>query len=186
MSSPRHASARFIAVVGLLVLSALDSGQPLQAQQPINGYYEFSGMWWGNYALDPGRARAAVLAALAALHMPVYQEGFYLYGSFLDTRTTDNYEARLTIQPLAPASAGTRIGVRIGGFGTHRQVCARILDEIARHLEAARRGPPAPGVVLVPGPAGMTGPPPLVILRPPVTVSLPPPPAPPPPPIPAK
>jgi hypothetical protein len=178
---------RFAVALGLLLLPALHCGQTLQAQRPIDPYYEYSGMWLGNYAIDPGRARVAVLAALANMHMPVYQEGFYPYGSFLDTKTPDNYEARLTILPLGRAGEATQIGVRIGGFGTHRQVCARILDEIARHLDAARRGPPAPGVLVVPAP-GRAGPPPLIIVRPGATVapSAPPPTPAPPPPVPVK
>lgn len=187
MPSPRRAGLRFAAALGLLLLSALHSAQTLEAQHPIDAYYEVGGMWCGRYDIDPGRARVAVLAALADLHMPVYQEGFFPSGSFLDTRTPDNFETRLTILP-GRCGAGTQIGVRIGGFGTHFKVCARILDEVARHLDAARRGPPAPGVLVVPGAAGMAGPPPLIIVRPSSTAAPPPalPPPPPPPPIPAK
>ncbi|HMF13619.1 MAG TPA: hypothetical protein VKE94_14975 [Gemmataceae bacterium] len=121
----------------------------------------------------------ASLAPVAA----VGQEGFYPYGgSFLDTKTPDNFEARLTILPLGRYGVGTQVRVCIGGFGTHRKVCARILDEIARHLDAARRSPPAPGVVVLPAVGGMAGPPPLIIVRPGSTA----PPAPPPPPTPVK
>lgn len=184
MPSPSRASVRFAVAAGLLLLPALYSGQTLQAQRPSDPYYEYSGMWLGNYAIDPGRARVAVLAALANLHMPVYQEGLLPYGSIFDTKTPDNYEARLTILPLGRTGEATRIGVRIGGFGTHRQVCARILDEIARHLDEARRSPPAPGVLVVPAPAGRTAPPPLIIVRPGATAPPPTPPQPPPPPTP--
>lgn len=178
MPSPTRAWVHLAAAVGFLLLSAWYCGPTLRAQRPIDAYYEYSGMWLGNYAIDPGRARVAVLAALANMHMPVYQEGFFPYGSFLDTKTPDNFEARLTILPLGRAGTATQIGVRIGGFGTHRQVCARILDEIARHLDAARRSPPAPGVLVVPAPAGRTALPPLIIVRPGTTAApaaLPPP-----------
>lgn len=187
MPFPSRASVRFAVAVGLLLLPILYSGQTLHAQRPSDPYYEFSGMWLGNYAIDPGRARMAVLAALANLHMPVYQEGLLPYGTIFDTKTPDNYEARLTLLPLGRTGEATRIGVRIGGFGTHRQVCARILDEIARHLDEARRSPPAPAILVIPAPAGRTASPPLIIVRPgataPPSVPTPPtPPAPPPPP----
>jgi len=74
--------------------------------------------------------------------MLVGQEGLLPYGGFIDTKTGDNFEARITI--LGLGRPGTQIGVRIGGFGTHRQVCARILDEIGRNLDAARQAPPRP------------------------------------------
>jgi hypothetical protein len=123
-------------------------------------------MWCAQFDLDSGRARLAVLAALGDMHMPVYQEGFLPFGCFIDTRTPDNFEARLTILPPGRYSTGTQVCVRIGGFGTHRQVCARILDEIARHLDAARRLPAVPGVAVLPAPTVITGPVPLIILPP--------------------
>jgi hypothetical protein len=163
---PDRANVRVAVALGLLLLPAPSSGQTLEAQHPIGAYYEVSGMWWGDYDLDPGRARVAVLAALADMHMLVGQEGFYPYGGgFLDTRTLDSFEARITILPLGRSGAGTQVCVRIGGFGTHRKVCARILDEIDRHLDTARRSPPAAGVVVLPPVGGMAGPPPLIIVR---------------------
>jgi hypothetical protein len=176
MPSPDRAHARVAVALGLLLLPALFSGQALHAQHPIGDYYEISGMWCGDLDIDPGRARVAVLAALADMHMLVGQEGFFPYGGgFLDTKTPDNFEARLTILP-GRHGAGTQVRVCIGGFGTHRKVCARILDEIGRHLDAARRTPPAPGVVVLPAVGGMAEPPPLIIVRPGST-ALPPTPA---------
>ena len=166
MPSPDCAAVRVAVALGLLLLPGLYTGQTLQAQRPIGPYYEVHGMWCGNCDIDPGRARTAVLAALADMHMPVGQEGFFPYGSFLNTKTPDNFEARLTILPLGGYGAGTQVRVCIGGFGTHRKVCARILDAIAPHLDAARRSPPAPGVVVLPALGGMAGPPPLIIVRP--------------------
>jgi hypothetical protein len=174
MPSPDHTIVRVASALGLMLLPALCSGQTLEAQQPIGAYYEVSGKWCGDYDIDLGRARAAVLASLADMHMRVGQEGFYpTGGGFLDTKTPDNFETRLTILPLP---AGTQIRVCITGFGTHRKVCAGILDEIGRHMDAARRGPPAPGIVVLPTGGGMAGPPPLIVLRP---GSTPPPPLPP-------
>jgi len=142
MPSPRHARVRPAAAVALLLLAALYSGQTVEAQRPSNAYYEIGGMWCGLYDIDPGRARMAVLAALANMHMLVGQEGFFPYESFVDTKTVDNYEARITIRWLG--RQGTQIGVRVGGWGTHRQVCARLLDEIGRNMDAARRAPLRP------------------------------------------
>jgi hypothetical protein len=178
MPAPDRAEVRVAVALGLLLLPALSRGQTLEARHPIGAYYEVTNKWCGDYDIDPGRARVAVLAALANMHMLVGQEGFYPYGgSFLDTKTPDNFEARLTILPLGRYGAGTQVRVCIGGFGTHRKVCARILDEIARHLDAARRSPPAPGVVVLPTVAGMAGPSPLIIVRPGSTAppALPPP-----------
>jgi hypothetical protein len=181
MPSSDRAKVRVAVALGLLLLPALDSGQTLEAQHPIGAYYEVSGNWCGDYNIDPGRARMAVLAALADMHMLVGQEGFFPFGGgFLDTRTPDNFEARLTILP-GRYGAGTQVRVCIGGFGTHRKVCARILDEIARHVDAARRSPLAPLIVVLPPVGGMAGPPPLIIVRPGSTA-----PAPPPPPTPVK
>jgi hypothetical protein len=167
MPSPARTYLRFAVALGLLLLPPLHTGPTLQAQHPIGAYYEVRGMWCGDYNIDPGRARAAVLATLADMHMLVGQEGFYPYGgSFLDTKTPDNFETRLTLLPLGPVGAGTQVRVCVGGFGTHRKVCARILDEIGRHLDVARRSPPAPAVVVVPAVGGLAGPPPVIIVRP--------------------
>jgi hypothetical protein len=142
MPSPRHTRVRLAAAVGLLLLAALSSGQTVEAQRPSTAYYEVGGMWCGLYDIDPGRARMAVLAALANMHMLVGQEGFFPYESFVDTKTVDNYEVRITIRWLG--RQGTQIGARVGGWGTHRQVCARLLDEIGRNMDAARQAPLRP------------------------------------------
>lgn len=166
MRSPRHPRVRLVAAMGLLLLAAVFIGPTLQAQRPSDAYFELGGMWCSRYDIDSGRARMAVLSALTNLHMTVLQEGFYAYGSFVDAKTVDNYEARIAVQPM-PHGPGTQIGVRITGFGTHRQVCARILDEVGRQMDAARRAvPPPPSVVIVPAPAGIRGPAPVIVLPP--------------------
>jgi hypothetical protein len=162
----KHARVRLIAAMGLVLLAALITGPTLEAQRPSDAYFELGGMWCGRYDIDSGRARMAVLAALANLHMTVLQEGFYPYGSFVDTKTADNYEARIAVQPLGAFGPGTQVGVRITGFGTHRQVCARILDEVSRQMDAARRAPPPPPVVIFPAPAVIKGQVPVIILPP--------------------
>jgi RNA 3'-terminal phosphate cyclase len=181
MPSLDRADVRCAVALGLLLQPALHGCQTVEAQHPLGAYYDVEGAWCGDYAIDPGRARVAVLAALAEMHMLVGQEGFYPSGGgFLDTKTPDQFDARLT---LLPRGAGTQVRVCIGGFGTHRQVAARILDELARHREAARRGPPAPGLVVVPAVGGWIGPPPVIVVRPgspapPALPSVPPPPTP--------
>ncbi len=167
MSFPHRARVRTAIALGLLLLPPLFSGQTLQAQHPLCAYYEHHGNWCCDYDMAPGQARVAVLAALADMHMGVGQEGFYPYGGgFIDTKTPDNLEARITIRPSVRYGPGiTQIRVCIGGFGTHRKACSGILDEIGRHLDAARHSSPAPGVVVVPsGP--VAGPPPVIIVRP--------------------
>jgi hypothetical protein len=174
MPSLYRACVRVAVALGFLLLLAPFSGHALQAQHPIGDYFRFSGMWCGDYDLDPGRTRVAVLAALADMHMLVGQEGFDPYGGgFLDTKTPDDFGSRITYLPL-PRGAGTQVRVNIGGFGTHKTVCVRILDEITRHIDAARRSPPAPGLVVLPTVGGMAGPPPLIIVRPNPTAPPPP------------
>lgn len=150
---PSSGHLRCAAVLGLL--AALYTCQAVEAQPPPEGYYERSGMWCGLYDIDPARARVAVLSALANMHMLVGQEG--PFGSFIDTKTVEGKEVRISI--LGLGRPGTQVGVRITGFGTHRQVCAGILDEIGRNMDAARRvqlqpppPPPAPPVAAHPVP----------------------------------
>ena len=141
---------------GLLLLSLCGGCQAVGTRASCDSYYEHDGMWCGSYAIGVAGARVAVLTALTELKMPVYHEGPYLSGLFIDTRTPDNSEARLMIVPLDRYDKSTSIGVRIGGFGTHREVCERLLGEIARHLHAVERYnsvPPAP-VISTPTPRG--------------------------------
>jgi len=156
-------SLREIATLTLVLGTVLYVGcQVVQARNAYDPYYEFDGMWWGNYGIGAVGARAATLAALAELRMPVYGEGPYFNGGFIDTRTPENLGARIGILPPIRPGQGTRICVRIGGFGTHRQVCARILDEIARHIDACRQLDMAPVIVVPPQPAVLPGPPTLL------------------------
>jgi hypothetical protein len=141
-----------------LVLSAGCQVTPTHLTQ--TSYYEHDGMWCGSYDIGFEEARFAVHATLADLKMPIGQEGPDRRGAFLDTRTPDGYEARVVILPPGRRGSVTRICVRIGGFGTHRAVCERLLDEIARHLDAARhRYTPAAPVAPVAAPPGPTAPP---------------------------
>jgi hypothetical protein len=145
MAPHSPARVRATAALAFVLLPALCGGcQALKTHALSDSYYEQSGVWFGHYDIDPGRARVAVLAALADLRMPAYQEGQLRRGGFIDTRTPEGLEARVLITPLVPYGEGTRVGVRVGGFGTHPEACAGILDEIARHLDAVRRIPPAP------------------------------------------
>jgi hypothetical protein len=159
MAPPRRARKRAVAALGLVFLPVLYGGcQALEKHQPSTSYYDHGGMWYGQYDIDPGRARVAVLAALADLHMPVYQEGQLPCGGFLDTRMPEGFEARVLLVPLGPYGQGTRVGVRVGGFGTHPEVCAHILDEIPGQLDAMWRIPPVPGTFAPPPAVGATAP----------------------------
>jgi hypothetical protein len=95
-------------------------------------------MWCGCYDIGFEEARVAVRMTLAESKMPILGEGPARHGVFIDTKTPDNFEARIEISPPRRRVEGTRICVRIGGFGTHKQVCERLLGEIARHLDAVR------------------------------------------------
>jgi hypothetical protein len=122
-----------------LLLPVLYGGcQAVEAQRSTGPYYEHRGMWCGDYGLDPAQARVAARMALADLKMPVGREGVLPHGLFIDTQTPENREARLVIMPLGPDGQGARVGVRLTGFGTHRQECERLLDAIARNADDAR------------------------------------------------
>jgi hypothetical protein len=165
MSRQRPARVRNCAVFGFVLLSGLFSScQAIETRHEADSYYEQGGMWCANYGIGVEGARVAVIAALTHLQMPVYREGPLRHGIFLDTRTPENCEARVFIVSLGRHGAGTRVSVRIGGFGTHRAICARLLDEITQDLQAGRQAditptafvPPPPTVTpaTVPIPAG--------------------------------
>jgi hypothetical protein len=144
------------AVLAMVCLFTLSSGcQLLDTRRTVDSYYEHDDMWCGNFQASFAQARVATLTALTELRMPVYKEGPLRQSIFIDTKTPDNYEVRLEIKPLGmrPDGETTRIGARVGGFGTHREVCARLLHAIAQRLSAA---PPAPAFVPH---VGLSGPP---------------------------
>jgi hypothetical protein len=95
-------------------------------------------MWCRNYPLSFEGARIATLAALSDLQMPECRNGRYRNGIFVETRTQDTFDVRIVILPEEHPGEGTRVGIRVGGFGTHRNVCEHLLDEIARHLDVGR------------------------------------------------
>jgi hypothetical protein len=139
MIPQRRATVPGHALLGLALLSALYSG--CQGVEPRPSYvscYEHDGMWCANYELSFEGARLATLAALTELKMPVYRDGRHRNGIFIDTRTPENLEARIVILPQDRLAEGTRICIGVGGFGTHREVCKRLLDVIARHLDTGR------------------------------------------------
>ena len=161
MTPQRRTSVHAIAVFGFVLLSSLYSGcQTLETHHSYDSYYEHDGMWCGDYRINFRGARAAALTALTELKMPVYREGPLRRGIYIDTRTPENFEARVIIMPTGRYGEGARICVRVGGFGTHRQVCERLLDEIARHLDAV------PVVPMPPPPGAMPGSPPVTTAPP--------------------
>ncbi len=128
---------RVFIICALLCLSAVPGGCQLPETRP-SAYYEHDGMWCGRFDIGFEEARVAARMTLAELHMPILGEGPDRHGVFFDTKTPDNFEARIIIIPPGRRAEGTRICVRIGGFGTHRQVSERLLGDIARHLDAVR------------------------------------------------
>jgi hypothetical protein len=117
-------------------------------------------MWCRNYAIGLSGARVAALITLTELKMPVYHEGPYHSGIFIDTRTPENLEARVMIFPLDPYDKSASIGIRIGGFGTHPDACKCLLDEIVRRVDAVQH---VEGVAPVAPPVAVPGPLPLPI-----------------------
>jgi hypothetical protein len=167
MVPPCRARLRGRAALGFLVLSALYSGcQAVETSHVRDPYYEHEGMWCGNYEIGSESARLAALAALAELNMPVCRQGQHHRGIFIDTRTPENLEARVVLLPLGGHVQGTRICVRVGGFGTHREVCERLLDAIAQHQDALWHSNVGAVVPTAP-PAAMPGSPPTTAAAPP-------------------
>jgi len=139
MRTTWQASACSRAVLGIVLLSALDSGcRSIETSSSHDLCYEHDGMCCRNYGLSFEGTRLAALAALTDLNMPVCRDGRYRHGLFIDTRTRENLEVRLMILPLDRQLGGTRICVRVGGFGTHRHICEHLLDEIAGHQDIGR------------------------------------------------
>jgi len=157
MMSLRRASVHGIGVLTFVLVSALSSGcQSLEIRQSSNPYYEHDGMWCATYRISAAQARLAAIVALTKLQMPLYQEGPLRHGIFIDTRTPENFEVRIVIMPLGRYGEGTRVGVRVGGFGTHPEVCAGLLDELGRHLGEAPIVPVPPPPIAMPGPPSVT------------------------------
>ena len=148
-----------VSACGLVLVSAIGGCQAVGTPQPQVSYYEHDGMWCRNYGIGLAGARVAALITLTELKMPVYHEGPYLFGIFIDTRTPENLEARVMIFPLDQYGKSASIGIRIGGFGTHPDACKRLLDEIARRVDAVQHVEavaPVASPVAVPGPLPLT------------------------------
>jgi hypothetical protein len=137
-----RASPYALAAFGVVLLSACCGGCfTMEHRIPHEALYEHHGMWCADYAVNLGAARVAALYALTELKMPVDHEGPLRRGLFIDTRTADPFEVRLEIMPVGRYGDRTRIGVRVGGFGTHRHVCERLQDAIARQVVAVQSTP---------------------------------------------
>jgi len=114
------------------------------------------GMWSGSFAMGFVETRAATIAALTDLKMPVVREERTYHGSYLDTQTSDGYHVRIHFRsPRSQAAGGapaTQVAVRVGGFGTHEGICSNLLDEIGRHLNSVPSlsvSPPSAGPIQV-------------------------------------
>jgi len=150
--------------IGLLLAAALGC-TTTESHTAYRPYILDDGMWCGTFATGFVEARAATVAALADLHMPIVREERTFHGSYLDTQTQEGFHVRIHFRSPANDGAGhgsvTHVDVRVGGFGTHEKVCSSILDEIGRHLGsvpamvAARPAPansPASAIVQAAGP----------------------------------
>jgi hypothetical protein len=133
-------------------VSAMGSGCLLTEAEKLPGpYFEYDGMWCTTVNARFLDARAATVAALADLQMPLAREGRNQHGGFVDCLGPDEIHVRIHIEPLGSGhrveADFCRICVRVGGFGTHRPLCERILDAINHHLvpAAAVSAPPAAG-----------------------------------------
>jgi len=104
------------------------------------------GMWSGSFAAGFVEVRAATVAALTELKMPVVREERTYQGSYLDTQTQEGYHVRIHFRSPAKldGSPVTHVAVRVGGFGTHEQICSSLLDEIGHHLGAVSALPVTP------------------------------------------
>src|SRR5262245_59008321 len=82
-------------------------------------------------------SRAATRQALAELAMPIVEEKADQASEFIESRTTDGYAVRITLDMLAPRVPAdgplTRIGVRVGTFGDYA-VSERVHRQIGAHL----------------------------------------------------
>lgn len=153
MASQRGASGRSVVIWTLALLAAWSSGCETLETRSFDPSFERDGMWCREYGIPMGQARYATVAALTELKMPIYKEGPLHRGLFVDTKTTDDFETRVILTELGRHGPGTRISVRVGGFGTHHEVCTRLLDAVARHLnDPPIPVAPPPGATLMPGP----------------------------------
>jgi hypothetical protein len=119
----------------LLPLLLKTGCQSIETRESTDCFYE-RGMWCTACLTDFDRARLAVIVTITELKMPLYQEGPLHHGGFIDTRTPDGYPVRIEIRgPRRHEGEISRIGIRVGGFGSHREVCERLHREIAHRLD---------------------------------------------------
>jgi hypothetical protein len=132
----------------LIVFAVAAGCMSTEVQTSYKPYVLEEGMWCGRFETGYVETRAAAIAALTTLQMPVVAEGRMHHGSYLDTQTPDGLHVRIHFRSLARHHAGsgeaTRVSLRVGGFGTHEKVCAMLLDEIGRHLGSATTLLPPP------------------------------------------
>jgi hypothetical protein len=161
---PATARRRFIVLSIVCLLIPQAGCQTGAIHRSDDAFFYRDGMWCGTYHTGFPDARAAALTALTELKMPVFREGPQHRGGFIDSRTPDDFPVRIELRALGVRNRAegehTRIGVRVGGFGTHRDVCERILNQIAQHLAPGAIPPIAAPVAGTQGqPSAMTAPP---------------------------
>src|SRR5262249_54408099 len=141
-----------LSVCTALLLPGLQGCAITETRTAYKPYALDDGMWCGGFATGFVETRAATIAALKDLKMPVVREERTYHGSYLDTQTPDGYHVRIQFNSPRTRSANslpaTQVAVRVGGFGTHEAICSSLLDEIGRHLSsvpAMAVTPPASG-----------------------------------------
>jgi hypothetical protein len=162
---------RALAIPGIFSVLVLAGGcQSAEARRDYESTSYYDGLWCRNISAGLEDVRGATLVALTELKMPVFREGPFRRGIYIDTRTIDNYDVRIELRRLHPRRQFeppvTQVGVRVSGFGTHQAICDHLLDEIVRRLMSM---PPAP-VIQAPGPQSLPPTPPAGLPSQPVPV----------------
>jgi hypothetical protein len=163
----RRDFTRILSLVWAVFLLTVAPGcMTTESHTAYKPYILDGGMWCGTFTTGFVEARAAAIAALADMQMPVVREERTFHGSYIDTQTPDGFHVRIHFRSPTRHEAVngpvTHVAVRVGGFGTHEKVCASILDGIGHHLgsvpsvvatPSAPAASPAPAVLPASGPA---------------------------------
>ena len=146
-------SLRRIATWSVVFMLALAGCRFAETRSDSEPYFLRDRMWCANYQRGFVETRAATLAATAELKMALLREVSAWRGAYLDCRTSDGYHVRIHLRTLSPET--TIVSIRVQGYGTHREVCEPILNQIGNNVASQPVvavpppvvAPPAPGPV---------------------------------------
>jgi hypothetical protein len=151
-------SLRKVATCVVVFMVGQGGCQVAETRKESEPYFLSRGMWCANYNRGFMETREATLAATAELKMAFLREVREGRGAFFDCQTSDGYPVRIHLHrhggPGRPEGEGTLVSIRVQGYGTHREVCEPILNQIGTHLASAPVLPTPPP----PLPAPATGP----------------------------